>query len=78
MLQRWGCADEMAKELSENMELPSKKSHKGLVVGILSGVAGVILIGIIGIQWLSPQQIALKDSLHFDEKNSISTGTVSH
>ncbi|MDM8292358.1 DUF3887 domain-containing protein [Faecalicoccus pleomorphus] len=68
ILKRWGPAKEMAKELSENMDLPSKKSHKGLIIGILSGILGVIVIGVVLTHLLAPQQISLKDSQHFDEE----------
>ena len=68
VLKRWGPAQEMAQELSENMDLPSKKTDKGLIIGILSGVVGVIVIGVVLTHLLAPQQISLKDSQHFDEE----------
>lgn len=64
---RLGPAKELALELSENMGLSPKSSHRNLVIGIASGMIGVFIIGLVVLYSLTPKQIDLKASTNFDE-----------
>lgn len=67
ILHRLGPAKQMAKEMSENMGLPCERSHRNLIIGIISGVVGgIIVLLVLGYLW-TPRQVSLKDSSYFDE-----------